>query len=379
MNTINSLNTLKCYSCGNLNAEASIFCSKCISPLNVKKLNEMTVEDLVTSSINLISNLPNINLEKKELSIFEKDLLLSFLSAFWLRPETALYQAAEAAIVAPIIAEHKNDKLLDLGCGNGINSSILAGWRFKPSFDVFEDLDLDGDDIYDSLKQDTSEVEIEKNGRIIDFGVDIKKSMVQRAKLVGSFESVLQAEAAKIPVGSNSVGVVYSNVIRDFDSNGLDNALSECARIIKPGGSLIFSSPTPEYQERLFYYTEAKKLEKAGRLAEAKYFLSFDRGRSEYCTQQISIEEWKVILNKHGFEIKNEYPLAGEILMSFWDTGLRPFTPVLIQLLNQVDNLKRQNLKKTIINFSIDYLSKMLANDRETKNPAFRVIHAYKT
>ena len=146
--------------------------------------------------------------------------------------------------------------LLDLGCGNGINSSILAGWRFKPSFDVFEDLDLDGDDIYDSLLQDKSKVRIEKSGRVIDFGIDIKKSMVQRAKLVGSFKNVLQAEAAKIPVESNSIGVIYSNVIRDFDSNGLDYALKECARIIKPSGSLIFSTPTPEYQESLFYYTQ---------------------------------------------------------------------------------------------------------------------------
>lgn len=379
MSTKNNLNTIKCYSCGNLNAESSIFCSKCISPLNVKKLNEMTVNDLITSLINLIANLPNIKLEKKELSIFEKDLLFSFLYAFWLRPETALYQAAEASIVAPIIAEHKNDKFLDLGCGNGINSSILAGWRFKPSFDVFEDLDLDGDDIYDSLLQDKSKVRIEKSGRVIDFGIDIKKSMVQRAKLVGSFKNVLQAEAAKIPVESNSIGVIYSNVIRDFDSNGLDYALKECARIIKPSGSLIFSTPTPEYQESLFYYTQAKKLEKAGRFDEAQYFLSLDRGRSEYCTQQISIEEWEIILNKHGFNIKSEYPLAGKNLMSFWDTGLRPFTPVLIKILYQVDNEKRQNLKETIINFSINYFSKMLANDRETKNPAFRVIHAYKT
>lgn len=378
MATSKNLKSTKCKICDTLNSEDSIFCIKCISPLNVKKLKEMTVDDLITSTVSLISNLPEINLEKKELSIVEKDFLRSFLYAFWLRPETAIYQSAEASIVAALIEEHKDEKFLDLGCGNGVNSSILAGWRFSPSFDVFEDLDLDADDIYDNLINKMPRVDIEKKGRIIDFGIDIKESMVQRAMSIGSFDRVIKAEAANIPVKTDSIGVIYSNVIRDFDQTGLDDALSECSRLIKKNGSLIFSSPTPEYQESLFYYSEAKKLQKAGRLDEAKYFLSLDRGRSEYCTQQISIKQWEKILIKHGFKIKSDYPLAGKKMMKFWDTGLRPFTPVLIQMLNQVDLIKRQNLKEIMINFSIGYLSKMLANDRETKNPAFRVIHAYK-
>jgi SAM-dependent methyltransferase len=369
---------VKCSTCGELNISDSLFCSKCISALNVKKLSDLTADDLIASTIGLINSVNQSIDRSSTATSIDNEILASYLSAFWLRPETALYQAAEARIVSPILLQHENDPILDIGCGNGVNTSLIAGWRFPPDFDVFSDLGLDLDDIYDNPLNEINSVKFYKKGRVIDYGVDIKKSMVQRSKSLGSFNQVLQADVADIPIDDGVIGAIYSNVLRDFKGDVLHNALSECNRLLKSKGVLIFSTPTETYRDKLYYYSKAKELESKGDLDGAKYHLTLDRGRSEYCSQQISVNDWGKLLEKHGFEIIDTYPLAGKQLTNLWDTGLRPYTSLLVRFLESVSNDSRYELKSAIISFLINFLYKVLKNDINTKDPAFMVIHAKK-
>ncbi|MDC0239189.1 class I SAM-dependent methyltransferase [Candidatus Thioglobus sp.] len=371
-------NSIKCGTCGELNIRDSLFCSKCISALNVKKLSDLTADDLIASTIGLINSINQSTDFSDVVTNTDNEILASYLSAFWLRPETALYQTAEARIVSPLLSQYENEIILDIGCGNGVNTSLIAGWRFPPDFDVFSNLGLDLDDIYDNPLNKVNSVEFYKKGRVIDYGVDIKRSMVQRSQSLGSFNQVLQADVADIPIDDGIIGAVYSNVLRDFKGEVLHNALSECNRLLQSNGVLIFSTPTETYRDKLYYYSKAKELENKGDLDGAKYHLMLDRGRSEYCSQQISIDDWGKILERHGFEILDTYPFAGKQLTNLWDTGLRPYTPLLARFLESVSNNSRYELKSAIINFLINFLYKVLKNDIKTKDPAFMVVHAKK-
>ena len=335
---MDEIKSVICNTCGELNTSNSLFCSKCISALNVKKLSDLTADDLIASAIGLMNSI-NQTTDLSSIAMnTDKEILASYLSAFWLRPESALYQAAEARIVSPLLFQYENDPILDIGCGNGVNTSLIAGWRFSPDFDVFSDLGLDLDDIYDNPLNEINPVEFIKKGRVIDYGVDIKSSMVQRSESLGSFNQVLQSDVVNIPIDDETIGAIYSNVLRDFKGDVLHNALSECSRLLKPNGGLILPTPTETYRNKLYYYSKAKELEDKGDLDGAKYHLMLDRGRSEYCSQQISIDDWGKYLKRHGIEIIDTYPLAGKQLTNLWDTGLRPYTLILVRFLESVSN-----------------------------------------
>src|SRR6185503_2184620 len=129
----------------------------------------------------------------------------AYLNAFWLRLETALVVYAEALALRALAASE--GPWLDLGCGDGIHAAIYSGWRFDDEFDSFSSLDLNAADIYNHFDPNRFSLEIKERGRPIDFGVDIKGTAVARAKALGAFKSVAQADATSLPFKDCSVGI----------------------------------------------------------------------------------------------------------------------------------------------------------------------------
>jgi len=73
-------------------------------------------------------------------------------------------------------------------------------------------------------------------------GLDISNEMLNFAKNNRNKDVLwLQADAHKIPLKSNSVDFIYSNlVIQWFEP--LDEAITEMLRVLKPGGLIIFTT-----------------------------------------------------------------------------------------------------------------------------------------
>ncbi len=106
----------------------------------------------------------------------------------------------------PWLPNDNNLTVLDLGSGTGFFTDILAS-KFQ---------------------------------RVI--GVDISGQMLQYAKNNRNADiHWLQADGMKLPLASASVDLIYSNlVIQWFDP--LNKALDEILRVLKPGGSFIFTT-----------------------------------------------------------------------------------------------------------------------------------------
>ncbi len=324
--------TVLCSICGRPNSAEVVFCVGCVAPLRVQKLADLDSADLQLSLQNLLETLLGGWCAHGTVANPQgaDELLRSYLTAFWLRPESALLQYAEARIVQEMLDQVWATPFLDIGCGNGVSTSLLLGWQFSDEVDVYYDLDLEAVDIYDALPQRALRAGIVKRGRPIGYGVDIKRSMVERAKLLGTFECVLQADAASLPLDKGEIGCVYSNVIRDFDDEMLEIVLSECALVLRPGGHLIISSPTEEYRDKLFYFPRAVRLEDQGNHDMADQYMRLDRGRSAFCQQQISLSDWERRLACAGFDLRETVTFAPKPMLELWDTGLRPFSPLLM-------------------------------------------------
>ena len=129
------------------NDPAALFCVRCTAPLAVVALGELTPADRRKCFAALLQVLADATNHDSPPTSLEHDETLwrSYLSAFWLRPETALILYAEALAIrrANVAAP-----LLDLGCGDGIHAALYSDWRFDPTFDAFQSLNPTAADIY---------------------------------------------------------------------------------------------------------------------------------------------------------------------------------------------------------------------------------------
>lgn len=320
----------RCAVCGFENAGSPLFCGRCTSPLGVVALHELDEADRrrCLSALFEVLREPLGHAGGGGESGVDAELWGAYLNAFWLRPETALILYGEAMAIRSMTLD-RDGPWLDLGCGDGIHAALYSGWRFDGAFDTFSCLDLSAADIYNRFEPAEFSAPIERHGRRIDYGVDIKPTAVARAKALGVFENVQQGDATALPLGDASAGVIFSNMLRDL-GEPLGAALRECGRVLREDGVLLLSAMTPEYAGNLYFAPAARRAAEAGDREEASELLKLDRGRSIFCQRQLSLEQWRDLLKDAGLRLVSARPIVGQAIIRFWDVGLRPFAHALL-------------------------------------------------
>ena len=177
-------------------------------------------------------------------------------------PSLGLWRAAEIAALREQIFE---PPVLDLGCGDGLVTSMVL-----------------------------SKVEI---------GLDPDVKVLERAaqhRIYERFEAV-PAEDMHLPDGS--IGTVFSNSVLEH-LPCLDAALAAVARVLRPGGRLIFTCPTEAFSKWLV--------------------LPFSR-YAEWRNHQLShlnlwpTERWIEHLHRVGLQVEQVRPYLKHGWVSVWD------------------------------------------------------------
>lgn len=330
------MNTVACKVCGEESPRSALFCARCTSPVSVFALGEITAVDQAMCLRALAAVVAESPVVVSSGTDADSELFNAYLSALWLRPETALIQYAEARGVRKLLADGviREGVWMDLGCGDGIHAALSAGWRFSFDFDAFQSLDLAGRDLFDRFEPSEFSARVTHRGRLIEWGVDIKTTAVARSLALGAFSRVEQADATHLPATDESVGVIFSNMLRDLGPT-LPAALHEARRALTPGGSLVLSAMTPAYRESLYFAPAASHAEREGQRGQAEALVRLDRGRSVFCRQQLSPAQWHTLLDQAGLELVHTEPLVGSAVIRFWDVGLRPFSVPIAKRVNQ--------------------------------------------
>lgn len=360
-----------CSHCYNVISLEDEFCNICIAPINVSKISDFSSEEhltLLTALLNVLSEGSTFNQKIKK-----REYLKDYLNCFWLRPETAMYMSAEYISLKKLNAGNNLSINVDIGCGDGIHTSILNGWSFKEKFDAFENINFNGKDIFDSQPSTNKEKLTSNNGRFIDMGIDIKSNSIDRAKILGTFKDFKCMNIVQTSFQEN-YKVAFSNLIRDFKDNELDMVFENLKNLLANGAELYFSSPTEHFRDNLYFYPKIQ-LE----LNEKRRSLinKLNRGRSNFSYQQINLSAWAKKLKKHNFDIEDVSYFGSSKFTRFWDTGLRGFTHFFKKAMESKTKLiDKVELKKIFVRYWYITVNDILDNETYTDNNSFQMIKA---
>lgn len=81
-------------------------------------------------------------------------------------------------------------------------------------------------------------------------GLELVANEARVAHISGVYRAVIRADGTRLPLASNTYGAVYSHSVLEHIPSDLD-AVREAARVLQPGGRLVFTVPTPAFAERI--------------------------------------------------------------------------------------------------------------------------------
>ncbi|MHC5112175.1 MAG: methyltransferase domain-containing protein [Planctomycetota bacterium] len=280
-------------------------------------------------------------------------LLRSFVQAYWLRPENAVWMALRSSALT---ACELRSPSLDLCCGDGVFSFIHNGGRFTPEFDVFRTTDhlgkvshehADMFDAFDSTYQ--PEVSV-RPMQSISVGTDHKTSLLDKARRLNLYNDLLHHDAnAPMPFANGTFRSVYCNSA--YWMTELDFLLSELHRITAQDGIIVLHAKLDAIRTFTLDHHERR----LGR----EFLDIIGRGRFDTWPSLLGRPEWESRIHNAGLSISHELPFATGAHAQMWDIGLRPVAPLLVRMANTIDSSSRAAIKRDWVELMMTLLTPM--------------------
>lgn len=268
----------------------------------------------------------------------EELFLRRFLNIYWLRPENAMWRSVNAQSMADLDFPEPS---LDSSCGDGLYSFVRAGGDLTLDFDVYSgvgDLErfYENADIYDATAASYAPCIAREADYKITVGIDWKDNLLAKAAALGLYrETKVHDNNQPLPFADNHFRTIFSNSAYWIEN--LELHMSELARVLHPEGKAILVLMTGETRD----YTLDGFREQLG----DDWLALVDRGRKENYRGLRRGHEWDAILEAAGFEVVERRPQIGWVQSFIEYVGLRPISPLMIEMANALPEDKRRELK----------------------------------
>lgn len=291
--------------------------------------------------------------------------LNQLLNIHWLRPETALWRSFDCLLVeryAPMLG-----KGIDLGCGDGTLSYIMAGGCIN-DYDVFRDVGQlqafnKGADIYNVDASAAMNVDHSGLRYRYDYGVDHKEGLIDKAGRLGGFydKTGVQDLNQPLPFETGSFDFAFSNILYWLDDMNI--VLPEWHRILSDHGKLVLFVPGESFRQKAWLYYMAPHEGKH------RYLNFFDRGYAQLIHHCYSTERWTSLYETHGFSVRRHRDYLTDPAMELWNIGTRPLAPLLINMSSRLSADERASCKAEWVEYFSDFLRPVIEGELDSNAP----------
>jgi len=161
----------------------------------------------------------------------------------------------------------------------------------------------------------------------VECGIDLSISRLIRARDSGAYRDVKVADATRLPFEAGSFCTVFSNSVLEHIPD-VDAVCREVARVLRPGGQLVFTVPSDRFGDFLFWPSVLRAVG-LGPLA-ACYARAMNRVFVHRHTD--GAETWRARLERAGLEMVVDRQIMPRPLHALWDLFM-PFAA--LQLLTR--------------------------------------------
>jgi len=276
-----------------------------------------------------------------------------FSNLLFLRPENIFIFHRRAVSIYETGYNLDQEPSVDISCGNGLFTFILAEGSLKEEFDMF--IDINEDAIYDLCRDKKMDIfnssdksleidPIKTPSRFqITYGTDWKKNLLNRAKKLNLYRNlILHDNNNPLPFEDNFFKRMFSNSI--YWVENISQHIKEIYRTVAPGGIVILQIRTEKIMDFSPFKWELPWLSQASRVI-------LDRGRRESWKSMKPIDWWLLEFKKIGFKKKDIRPVFSREQAIIWQAGLRPIAHFLVLLFNKLKLEERTKLKKEFIDY----------------------------
>jgi len=272
-----------------------------------------------------------------------QDWLEKFLNVYWLRPENAVWRANNCIALEDI---EFREPSLDLSCGDGVFSFLLAGGDFAADFDIFgatDNLDefFDNVDIYNATSEKYDPRVVSEPDYNITVGTDWKQSLLDKAETLSFYDQLVQHDNNEpLPFDDDRFETVFSNSV--YWVENLETHLEEIACVTdSDSGRAVLVLKTSHIWNFLETLWDDWEDAVGPDLIEM-----IDRGRSDHYAHLYDDEGWTERLNDAGLSVVERRITATQLHGRLWDIGLRPISPLLIRMAYSLPTERRTAIKR---------------------------------
>ncbi|MDH3974315.1 MAG: hypothetical protein OEV42_08550 [Deltaproteobacteria bacterium] len=298
-----------------------------------------------------------------------KDIFRRLLTALWLRPERALWDAHELFIVREFLGNNFAQPSLEYGCTDGVPTFIMLGGEFELSFDDYQEVAWDRNaykdhsmlesDYFNNFNPDQ-----EKESRIRTFptsyfecGISWKEAHIKKSERLSIYKRLVCNDlgAPLDMLDDNYFATIFAPNLFWLEEDKLESTIVELKRVLQPEGRIITIFPDASQQNHLFH--------RFAEVSDTQWINDLDRGIHINLTHHArELDEWEKYFSQKKMRISRHERFIPSLVSEVYQIGFRPMFPVFMNMYEKLRTYSEDewmDLKKHWIETAYHFFSPM--------------------
>lgn len=268
-----------------------------------------------------------------------KDIFLRLLTALWLRPERALWDAHELFIVRDFLGDNFAQPSMEYGCTDGVPTFIMLGGEFEFTFDDYQEVKWDknsfkdhsmlSSDYFDQFdsgkKSETRIARLPTNH--FEYGISWKDSHIRKSERLSVYNKLVCVElgAPLEQLQDDYFQTIFAPNLFWMGNNDLSSTFAELKRVLCHDGRIITIFPDISQKDCLFHRFAEE--------SDVQWINDLDRGMHINLTRQArSLEDWEECFGQYGLCVTRQERFIPSLVSEVYQIGLRPMFPVFMNM-----------------------------------------------